>query len=232
MPARSRQFHTPGRLGWILHKQGPLLALIGVMTVLFLLQQLPSAWWVPWMCVPAWVGEAWAGLREGRIGLPEAHALLTLLTCALLHASIEHLLYNMLALWLFGALVADLLGWRWLLLLFVATAVGGSVCHVAFNHGSLVPCLGASGAVMGMEGAYLGLAVRFRLPDPQVWPMTRSVPPAHLAGLAVFGIVMDYMGLMDHEGMRIAYGAHIGGFTTGLLLVALLAPLPSAARPR
>ncbi len=227
-----RGYRRPGRVAWVLRKQGVLLGLIGFMALVFLLQSLAGFWWFEWMCVPEEIGHAWAGLKQLRLGLPELRTLLTLFSAALLHGDFEHLLYNMAALWIFGALVADLLGWRWLLLTFVVTAVGGSICHVAFNAGSPAPCLGASGAVMGMEGAYLGLAVRFLLPEPQVWPMSRPVPPAHLAGLALFGVFMDYTALMDHAAGNIAYGAHIGGFTAGLLLAALAAPLPNAARPR
>jgi membrane associated rhomboid family serine protease len=230
---------TPHRSRWILYKQGPLLGLIGFMVLVFLAQEflggphgLWPRWYEPLMAVPAESLAACREIREGSFGWAEAGALGTWFSCALLHADISHLLYNMLALWIFAALAADLLGQRWMLALFVVTAVAGSVVHALLNAGSVIPCLGASGAVMGFEGAYLGLAVRFSLPQPQVWPMTRPMPAANLAGLALFGITLDYLGLMDSQGSRIAYGAHIGGFTAGLFLTALLAPMPKAARRR
>ena len=212
--------------------------MIGLMAVIFLVQEFAGGngpaprWYEPLMAVPAESLAAWAQVRQGNGGLAEWAELGTWLSCVFLHADISHLAYNMLALWLFAALAADLLGQRWMLLLFFATGLGGSVCHALLNADSMVPCLGASGAVMGFEGAYLGLATRYHLPEPQVWPMSRPIPPAHLALLAAFGILMDYVGLMDPAGMRIAYGAHIGGFTTGLFLTALLAPMPRAARAR
>ncbi|MCF7732138.1 MAG: rhomboid family intramembrane serine protease [Akkermansiaceae bacterium] len=227
---------STSRTRWVIHKQGPLLGLIGLMVVVFVFQQalgpnaLGTRWFDPLMTVPSKVLAACVALRNGTAGGTESRDLFTLLSCAFLHADISHLVYNMLALWLFAALAADLLGNRWMLLLFVTTALGGSLCHVLLNADSMVPCLGASGAVMGFEGAYLGLATRFRLPEPQVWPMARPIPPSHLALLALFGVSMDYFGLMGGGGARIAFGAHIGGFTTGLFLTALLAPRPQAAR--
>jgi membrane associated rhomboid family serine protease len=230
---------TPNRSRWILHKQGWLLGLIGFMVLVFILQESLGGprgpfprWYGPLMAVPAEGLAAVAEIREGNFGRESVRELATWFTCALLHADISHLLYNMLALWIFAAALADLLGQRWMLALFGITAVAGSVVHALLNAGSHIPCLGASGAVMGFEGAYLGLAVRFRLPEAQVWPMTRSLPPAHLGALALVGVVFDYLGLMGTQGARIAYGAHIGGFTAGLFLTALLAPMPKAARWR
>jgi membrane associated rhomboid family serine protease len=89
-----------------------------------------------------------------------------------------------------------------------------------------VPMLGASGALMGFQGAYLGLATRWTLPDPHVWPIARPIPPSRLALLAVIGVGFDYFAIMNQQDTGIAYGAHVGGFTTGLLLAALAAPRP------
>jgi membrane associated rhomboid family serine protease len=217
----------------VIHKQGPLLALIGLMVVIFLVQELAGPlWYFAFMAVPANIVAGWQDIRDGTGGAVDWWSLGTLFTCAFLHADISHILFNMLYLWMFAALAADLLGQRWMLVIFVVTAVCGSLCHTVLNADSMVPMLGASGAVMGFEGAYLGLATRWHLPDPQVWPMARSIPPGHLALLAVFGVVMDYTGLMGAGGSRIAFGAHIGGFTAGLFLTALLPPKPKAARPR
>jgi membrane associated rhomboid family serine protease len=85
---------------------------------------------------------------------------------------------------------------------------------------------------MGFEGAYLGLAARWHLPDPHIWPIARPVPPSRLALVGGIGVAMDYYSLMSGSEDHIAYGAHIGGFTTGLLLAALAMPKPRLARPR
>jgi len=223
----------PTRSRWVLYKQGVLLALIGLMVVIFLFQELAGPfWYFPFMAVPAEILASWHHVREGAGSGADWWELGTLLSCALLHADISHIVYNMLYLWIFAALAADLLGQRWMLVFFLVTAVCGSLCHTALNAESMAPMLGASGAVMGFEGAYLGMAVRWHLPEPHVWPMTRSIPPGQLALLAVFGVAMDYSGLLNAAGSRVAFGAHIGGFTAGLFLTALVAPRPAAARPR
>ncbi|MEO0018379.1 MAG: hypothetical protein RLZZ522_1662 [Verrucomicrobiota bacterium] len=228
-PATAMSQHR--RFRWVIFKQGALLGLIGLMALLFLFQELIAPGWdLAFMATPARVLEAWQAIRSGAGGGAAWWELATLWSCSLLHADFSHILYNMLYLWVFAALAADLLGQRWMLLIFCITAGCGSLCHTLLNAESITPMLGASGAVMGFEGAYLGLATRWRLPDPHVWPMTRPIPPGQLALLALFGVAMDYAGLMDAAASRIAYGAHIGGFTAGLFLTALLAPKPPAAR--
>jgi len=73
---------------------------------------------------------------------------------------------------------------------------------------------------------YQGLAARWTLPYPQVWPIARPIPPPHLALVAVIGVGFDYFAIMSRQDMGIAYGAHVGGFTAGLLLAAIVAPRP------
>lgn len=181
------------------------------------------------MVVPTDVVEAFRSLRSGDFS--GAISLFTLFTAALLHGYPGHLLGNMLYLWIFAAIAAGLLGHRWMILIFVFTAICGSICHVALNPTETIPMLGASGAVMGFEGLYLGMAVRWRLPDPHVWPIARPIPPAHLAAVGVLGLLMDFSGyLYGHIG--VAYGAHLGGFIGGMVLGGAVVPMPRVAMPR
>jgi membrane associated rhomboid family serine protease len=206
----------------LLHAQGPLLGLIVVIFGIFVFQEIRGIeWYVPFMAVPGQVVESWNHKRFG-----------TLLSCAFLHASPEHVVNNMLFLWIFAALAAELLGHRWMFGIFIFTAITGSLFHTMLNSGSFTPMLGASGAVMGFEGAYLGMSVRWHLPEPHIWPMSRPVPAGQLALVGVAGVVIDYTSLMSHAPGNIAYGAHLGGFVGGLLLTALFAPKPRGAKIR
>ncbi len=227
------QMKSSPQLQKLFREQGPLLILIGLITAVFGLQFFSGGEWArPFMVVPADVVSAWEVVREGNMTRSEAAAFGTLLSSAFLHADMEHLLYNMVFLWIFAALAAELLGHARMILIFIVTAIAGSVTHTLLNPGDAIPMLGASGAVMGFEGAYLGMAMRWRLPDPHVWPMARPIPPAQLAALAVIGIVFDFMGIMDHGQSGIAYGAHIGGFLAGLILAATILGAPKVDSDR
>jgi membrane associated rhomboid family serine protease len=207
--------------------QGPLLGLIALMFLIFFAQAVfGPVWYQGLMAVPADVGAAWERLLAGQSAAADGRVLGTLLSHAFLHGDFEHVLFNMLFFWIFGALIVELLGWRWMLLIFAITAVGGGLAHVIMNRGGSIPMLGASGAVMGFEGAYLGLATRWTLPDPHVWPIARPVSPSRLALLAVVGVGIDYFSIMQGMDTGIAYGAHVGGFTAGLLFAGLAAPRP------
>jgi membrane associated rhomboid family serine protease len=158
--------------------QGPLLVLIGVIMLVFAAQMaMDETAFDGMMVVPAEVTAAWNALRNGNPG--GAGELATLIGHAFLHAGLDHLLGNMLFLWIFAALASELLGARWMLAVFVITAACGGICHVGLNADEAIPMLGASGAVMGFEGLYLAMAVRWHLPDPHVWPMSNHHAPTH-----------------------------------------------------
>jgi len=221
------------RVRWLLRAQGPLLGLIAAMFLIFWLQKLLGAgWYAHLMVVPQQVVESWRHLRGGTVSAADWREFGTLLSYAFLHGNIEHVFYNMLYLWIFGALVAELAGHWWMVAIFLFTAATGGICHAALNANEIIPMLGASGAVMGFEGAYLGMAVRWRLPDPHVWPIARPVEPARLAILAVVGVAFDYYALLGPGADGIAYGAHIGGFIGGLFLTSFVMPKPRMAQPR
>ena len=214
----------------MIRRQWPLLALIVLIAAIYALQMiLGRSFEDRYMAVPTDVVGAFRTLISGDFS--GAGALATLFTAALLHGDIGHLLGNMLYLWIFAAIAAELLGQRWMILIFVFTAICGSACHVALNPEETIPMLGASGAVMGFEGLYLGMAVRWRLPFPHVWPIARPVPPAHLAAICVLGLLLDFSGYIGGQ-VGVAYGAHLGGFIGGMVLGGAVVPIPRVALPR
>ena len=217
----------------LLHAQGPLLGLIAVMFGIYALQEIRGLeWYVKYMAVPGQITESWEQLKAGDFSFENLKRFGTLTSCEFLHASPEHIVYNMLFLWIFAALATELLGHRWMFVIFLFTGFTGSIFHTMLNPGDFTPMLGASGGVMGFEGAYLGLAMRWHLPDPHIWPMSRPVPPGQLALVGVAGVVIDYTSLMSHAPGNIAYGAHLGGFVGGLVLTSLFAPMPRVAKIR
>lgn len=171
--------------------------------------------------VPAQTEDAIYSLLQGEITASVVHALSTTVTALFLHGSVEHLLMNMVFLWMFGSLVSRHLGKAWALGLFFLCGIGGFVAHVLLNRGSTIPCIGASGAVSGFEGVYLGLALRWQLGLADVWPLARPIPPSQLVLYAGVGVGLDFWGMAQAD-MAIAYGAHIGGFVTGLTVSTLI----------
>ncbi len=211
-----------------LHEYAPLLALIGLLLGIHAAQTAGSPNWDDaFMVVPAQIVASWQQLLSGAFDAGDAFTLGTLFTSALLHGDIAHVLYNCLFLWIFAGLVLSELGPRWLFSIFAITAVTGSLFHTFLNAAHSIPMLGASGAVMGFEGAYLGLALRRHLPDPEIWPLAHPIPPLQLVAFAVLGLIFDFAGLMELGDSGIAYGAHIGGFIGGLFLTSFVTPSDS-----
>lgn len=213
----------------VVREQRLLLIGIAALVAIFFLQNLLGrAFYLPLMVIPAEVTASFHAVVEGRWEAVRWGAFCSLLTYAFLHGSIEHLAFNCLYLWVFAALTARLVGDFWMTTIFVFTAICGGILHVSLEPSQTIPMLGASGAVLGFEGVYLGLFVKWSLPDPEVWPLAHPVPPLHLAVFAMVGVAIDLFGLAGHGAGHVAYGAHVGGFVGGLFLACFILPRPKA----
>lgn len=203
-----------------------VVAIIAAACAVFVAQEQAADRLLPeYAAIPTQITAAWGNLIGGE-AIGESLAMLsTLFTGTLLHSDLEHLGFNMLLLWVFGTLASRLLGPWWTLAVFVVTGVAGMVLQVALNADSPARILGASGAVCGFEGLYLGLTLRWRLDEPDVWPLAHPIAPEQLALIAVVGIALDSYALMRHEEVGIAYGAHLGGAFAGLLIALLITVL-------
>jgi membrane associated rhomboid family serine protease len=121
----------------------------------------------------------------------------TRFTSMFLHGGWMHLLGNMLFLWIYGDNVEDGLGHLRFLLFYSICGIAAVFAQALGNPGSPYPIIGASGAISGVLGAYMLLLLWFA---------------AQLVGdFAVSG-----------AGPSVAFGAHIGGFLTGMLLAPML----------
>jgi len=182
-----------------------------------------------WLMVPADITSSWQSLLSGDLSGDTLMPFATLLSCAFLHGDAAHIGINMLYIWVFGSLVYRELGSVWFLVIFALTAVTGSIGQVLLEPTSPIPTLGASGALMGLEGIYLAMALRWWLPNPDVWPIAEPIPPERLMVLALVGLGIDISGIIGQT-QGIAYGAHIGGFIGGAILGATIIPRPKNAR--
>jgi membrane associated rhomboid family serine protease len=154
-----------------------------------------------------------SGLFELPVAVP---ALLTPLSSTLLHAGLLHLALNLVMLVWVGAQVERLLGARALILAYIIGAFAAAGAQWALDPHSLVPMIGASGAISTLFGIY---ALMFG----QVKRITAS--PAtnraiHAAWLLAAWVVIQWMTAMlaGEQGMMLATPAHIGGFLVGLAM--------------
>jgi len=176
----------------------------------FVLQfgMIPSA-------ISAVIGGSW-----DRVG-----AMLTIFTSLFLHGGWMHLIGNMLYLWVFGDNVEDKLGHGRYLLFYLICGISASALHIAIEPASLVPTIGASGAVSGVLAAYLVMFPRARvltLIPIFIFIQLAEIPAFVLLGL--WFVLQFFNGLvslgLSTSGMGgVAWWAHIGGFAVGLLLV-------------
>ena len=146
----------------------------------------------------------------------------TLVTSMFLHGGIAHLLGNMLYLHVFGDNVEDVLGHARYLVFYLTTGVAAGLAHVAttafLRSGVLMPSLGASGAISGVLAGYLMLFPRRRV--RVLWLYSLLDVPAVLAiGVWFLFQLVSGLGMLGGAQTGVAYGAHIGGFVAGFLLV-------------
>ncbi len=172
-----------------------------------------SSWWM----TPEKTTTAWQNLTNQEIEPSTFKDLLTTFTYALFHSNLQHLLSNTLMIWIFGIVVLQITSTRWLLATFILTAIGGAIGQIALEPDSTIPILGASGAATGLAGFYFGLAILHTRPMAEVWPIARPVHSFELAAVGIVIVLMDLIGLTGHNA-GIAYGAHFGGFVTGILI--------------
>ena len=146
----------------------------------------------------------------------------TLITSMFMHGGWAHILGNMLFLWIFGDNIENRIGHVRYLIFYLVCGIIASLSHVFISGSSLVPSLGASGAISGVMGGYLLLFPKRRV---RVF-MGRGIAdvPAFVAlGIWIVFQVINGMGMLggDQTGGGVAYAAHIGGFIAGLLLIKL-----------
>ena len=138
-----------------------------------------------------------------------------------MHGSWLHLIGNMWFLWLFGNNVEDSMGHLRFLVFYLLGGLAGSAAHIATDPTSMIPTVGASGAISAVMGGYLLLYPKVRIQTLFVlFIFIRIIPvPAWLV-LGEYLLVQMFYGTMATPGSGgVAFWAHIGGFVAGIVLV-------------
>ena len=162
-------------------------------------------------------------LINGQFGLLITVLLKTLVSM-FLHGGWLHIGGNMLFLWIFGDNVEDNFGSLEYLIFYLLSGVGAAVAQAFLTPTSPVPAIGASGAISGVLAAYLllypGASIRALLFIFIFFTIIRV--PAWLMIIIWFGtqLANGIASITDTSYMNggVAYGAHVGGFVTGLIL--------------
>lgn len=138
-----------------------------------------------------------------------------LVSYAFLHGSVQHILFNMLALWMFGSPIERLFGARPFALYYFVCVVGAALTQLAVMHffpNGYYPTLGASGGVFGVLLAY-GLM----FPRDRIYLYFAIPIPARLF-VILYGILELVLGVTGTQA-GVAHFAHLGGLAFGYLLI-------------
>ncbi|MGY0556464.1 MULTISPECIES: rhomboid family intramembrane serine protease [unclassified Lysobacter] len=142
-----------------------------------------------------------------------------LLTYGFMHGSFTHLLFNMIALLMFGAPLEHTWGERRFLTYFLGCVAGAAVCQLivgawTMSHGGAAyPTIGASGGVFGLLLAYGML-----FPHQRVMLLIPPIPMKARTLVIVYGAIELMLGFSGYQ-PGVAHFAHLGGMLFGWLLI-------------
>ncbi len=152
--------------------------------------------------------------------------LFNIFTSMFMHAGLAHIGGNMLYLWIFGDNVEDRMGSGRYLVFYIVGGVVASIAHIFTNPTSIIPTVGASGAIAAVLGAYLVLFPTQKVLTliPLGFWLRMTMLPASLV-LGVWFLLQFLQGILSWGGPDVggvAFWAHIGGFVSGVILGQLL----------
>jgi len=143
------------------------------------------------------------------------------LSSMFMHGGIAHIFGNMLFLFIFGDNLENLLGHIRYAAFYLVCGFAAAFAQIFMDSGSVIPMLGASGAISGVLGGYVLL-----FPQRQVraiiFNFLTTVPAIVAVGIWIaYQVILGYMTPAGSGG--VAYAAHIGGFVAGVALVKIFA---------
>jgi membrane associated rhomboid family serine protease len=163
-----------------------------------------------------------------------------LLTYMFMHGSFEHILFNMLALWMFGAQLENVWGSKRFLQYYVLTGLGAAVLHLAVLYFEMTPYFESfnslppelqniitaqnknphMAATVGASGSVFGCLAAFGYLFPNTLIYVYFLIPIKAKWFVIlYGIVELSLGIRNSAGDTVAHFAHLGGAITGLIIV-------------
>lgn len=185
---------------------------------------------VPGLLVRAHVHGAMLLNAHGRLWPP-----FTILTSMFIHGGVGHVAGNMLYLFIFGPAVEERTGPAHYLSFYLLSGIASAAATVAMAPQSMVPVIGASGAIAGVLGAYFVMYPRAWITTIlPIFVLVYFVEIPAIVYLLVWFVAQLYAGVSQNPEVAggVAWWAHVGGFLVGMLLGPLLATPRSVGRPR
>jgi membrane associated rhomboid family serine protease len=138
-----------------------------------------------------------------------------------MHGGWMHLISNMWFLWIFGNNIEDSMGHLRFLVFYLITGLAASGAHILAAPASIIPTVGASGAISGVMGAYLLLYPRVRIHTLFIIILYIRVIPVPAWVILIWWFVLQVLSgtTTSVDGGGVAFWAHIGGFLAGIALV-------------
>ena len=167
------------------------------------------------------------GVPPDTEGCPDKSWLASVFVAMFLHGGWLHIGGNMLFLWIFGNNVEDKIGPLFYILFYVVGGVAASAAQIATGPDSVIPTLGASGAVAAVLGAYLVMFPRRRVLTAIFFFFITLIELPAIVVLGFWFVLQFFSGatqLAENVGGGVAYWAHIGGFVLGLVVAFLFFP--------
>lgn len=154
----------------------------------------------------------------------------TIFSSMFMHAGFGHIFGNLWFLYIFGDNVEDRMGSTNYLLFYLTCGIFADLAHILTNPLSAVGCVGASGAISGVLGAYLVLYPGVKVHTWISWYWRPMVDAWVLIGFWFVSQVV-YSLISSSEGGGTAWFAHIGGFVCGIMLLKIVIKNDPRGRP-
>lgn len=136
-------------------------------------------------------------------------------TSMFMHGGFMHILGNMYFLFIFGDNVEDRLGHFKYLVMYIVFGLCAAASEVFFFHQSVVPMIGASGAVAGIMGAYLVFYPRAKVKTLVIIIFFITIVDIPAVVFLVFWFLLQFLNGTVASQQGVAWWAHIGGFIAG-----------------
>ena len=161
------------------------------------------------------------GYSELSTQLKVIPAYITIITSMFLHGGWMHLIGNMMYLYIFGDNIEEILGRVKFLLFYFITGIIAALTQALLDPSSTIPMIGASGAIAGILGGYLVLYPKANI-KVFFWFIIFFKVFRIRAFIVLGGWILIQLFSFSGEGFNsggVAYGAHIGGFVAGVILI-------------